>query len=106
MMNLQDKYICFGKWSCLAQCYIYAALHNIASVEERENKDFVENVYFNDNFMVTSPIGTITSIPGGSVTLNAKGKNIKQVLTSLLTAKKNPSASSNVSSGAKCLLSP
>lgn len=44
MMNLQDKYICFGKWSCLAQCYIYAALHNIASVEERENKDFMESM--------------------------------------------------------------
>lgn len=44
MMNLQDKYICFGKWSCLAQCYIYAALHNIASVEERENKEFMESM--------------------------------------------------------------
>lgn len=34
-MKLQDKYEVFGKWSCLAQCYIYAALHNKATDEER-----------------------------------------------------------------------
>lgn len=34
-MKLQDKYEVFGKWSCLAQCYIYATLHNKATEEER-----------------------------------------------------------------------
>lgn len=40
-MKLQDKYEVFGKWSCLAQCYIYAALHNKATEEERM-PDFME----------------------------------------------------------------
>ena len=42
-MKLQDKYEIFGKYSCLAQCYIYATLHNKASEEER-NPDFMETL--------------------------------------------------------------
>ena len=41
-MQLQDKFEVFGKWSCLAQCYIYAALYDASSEEERNIPGFLE----------------------------------------------------------------
>lgn len=41
-MKLQDKFRVFGENACLAICYIYGALYNTASVEERNNDEFME----------------------------------------------------------------
>ena len=51
-----------------------------------------ENVYFNDDILVTTKIGTIQTLVNGQATLPAKGKNVKQVLSSLLAERKNPTA--------------
>ena len=51
-----------------------------------------ENVYFNDDILVTTKIGTIQTLVNGQATLSAKGKNVKQVLSSLLAERKNPTA--------------
>lgn len=51
-----------------------------------------ENVYFNDDILVTTKIGTIQTLVNGQATLQAKGKNVKQVLSSLLAERKNPTA--------------
>lgn len=51
-----------------------------------------ENVYFKDDILVTTTIGTITKLENGQATLQSKGKNIKQVLSSLLAERKNPKA--------------
>lgn len=53
-----------------------------------------DNVYFDDNLVVTTTIGTITELKNGQATLEAKGKNIKQVLSALLAQRKVPTASS------------
>lgn len=39
--NIQDICEIMGKWSCLAFCYAYAALRNIATPEEINNEDFI-----------------------------------------------------------------
>ena len=51
-----------------------------------------ENVYFNEDILVTTKIGTIQTLTNGQATLSAKGKNVKQVLSSLLAERKNPTA--------------
>lgn len=52
-----------------------------------------ENVYFDDDILVTTKVGTITTLTNGQATLAAKGKNVKQVLSSLLAERKYPTAS-------------
>jgi hypothetical protein len=66
------------------------------------NKDFyrweafsgdynAENVYFDSDFIVTEEIGTISLAEGeGFKTLEATGKNLKEVLSNLLAVEKNP----------------
>ena len=49
-----------------------------------------ENVYFDEDILVTTKIGTIQELVQGQATLTAKGKNIKQVLTTLLAKRENP----------------
>lgn len=49
-----------------------------------------ENVYFDDDLTYTAAIGVLPK-PSGSAKLAAKGKNIKQVLASVLAKKENPS---------------
>lgn len=51
-----------------------------------------ENVYFNDDILVTTKVGTIQTLVNGQATLAAKGKNVKQVLSSLLAERKYPTA--------------
>lgn len=48
------------------------------------------NVYFNEDLIVTTKVGTITSLTNGQATLAAKGKNLKQVLSSLLAKQTEP----------------
>lgn len=49
-----------------------------------------DNVYFAQDLQVTEKIGTIQSLTNGSATLKAEGKNLTQVLSSLLATEKNP----------------
>lgn len=51
-----------------------------------------ENVYFKDDILVTTKIGTIQTLTNGQATLTAKGKNVKQVLSALLAERKYPTA--------------
>lgn len=52
-----------------------------------------ENVYFDDDLTYTAAIGVLAK-PSGSAKLAAKGKNIKQVLASVLAKEENPSKTS------------
>lgn len=52
-----------------------------------------ENVYFKDDILVTTKVGTIQTLTNGQATLTAKGKNVKQVLSALLAERKYPTAS-------------
>ena len=49
-----------------------------------------ENVYFSDDLTYTAAIGVLPKL-SGSAKLAAKGKNIKQVLASVLAKEENPS---------------
>lgn len=49
-----------------------------------------ENVYFDADFTVTEKIGTIQTLNSGQATLVARGKNLKEVLASLLAKAKDP----------------
>lgn len=49
-----------------------------------------ENIYFDKNFTVTEAIGTIKNLPNGQATLEAAGKNLKEVLTALFAKEQNP----------------
>lgn len=51
-----------------------------------------ENVYFDDDILVTTKIGTIQTLTNGQATLSAKGKNLMTVLSSLMAERKVPSA--------------
>lgn len=51
-----------------------------------------ENVYFDDDILVTTKIGTIQNLTNGQATLSAKGKNLMTVLSSLMAERKTPSA--------------
>lgn len=49
-----------------------------------------ENVYFDSDIIVTTKVGTIDTLVNGKATLQAKGKNVKEVLTTLLAQQKVP----------------
>lgn len=49
-----------------------------------------DNVYFDDDITYTVAIGTLTK-PSGSAKFAAKGKNVEQVLSSLMAQEANPS---------------
>lgn len=51
-----------------------------------------DNVYFDDDITYTVAIGTLAK-PSGSAKFNAKGKNVEQVLSSLMAQEANPSKS-------------
>lgn len=50
-----------------------------------------ENVYFDDDFVFTTKIGTVQTLTNGSATVAAAGKNIKDFLAGLFAAEANPS---------------
>lgn len=50
------------------------------------------NVYFDEDLLVTTKIGTIQTLTNGQATLSAKGKTLKQVFSSLIAERKNPTA--------------
>lgn len=49
-----------------------------------------ENIYFDKDFIVTEAIGTIKDLPNGQATLEANGKNLKEVLATLFAKEQNP----------------
>ena len=49
-----------------------------------------ENVYFADNLTYTAPIGVLTVPDSGSGTIASSGKNVKDVLASILAKEENP----------------
>ena len=49
-----------------------------------------ENVYFADNLTYTAPIGVLTVPSSGSGKIASSGKNVKDVLASILAKEKNP----------------
>ena len=51
-----------------------------------------DNVYFDDDITYTVAIGTLAK-PSGSAKFAAKGKNVEQVLSTLMAQKQNPSKS-------------
>jgi hypothetical protein len=51
-----------------------------------------DNVYFDEDILVTAPIGTIQTLTNGQATLSAKGKSLSEVLSSLMAERKNPTA--------------
>lgn len=66
------------------------------------------NVYFDANFVATEKVGTITIPASGSATVAAAGKNVKEVLASILAQEKNPtvtqpSVSVNITNSTKAL---
>ena len=51
-----------------------------------------DNVYFDKDLTYTANIGVLTVPSSGSGTISASGKNVKEVLASILASEKNPSA--------------
>ena len=52
-----------------------------------------DNVYFDDDITYTVAIGTLAKPSSGSAKFAAKGKNVEQVLSTLMAQKQNPTAS-------------
>lgn len=73
-----------GKYSYTA--YVYDGT-NWTAMDGNYNAD---NVYFDDDITYTVAIGTLAQ-PSGSAKFNAKGKNVKQVFSSLMAQEANPS---------------
>lgn len=74
------------KWQYTA--YVYDGT-NWAAMDGNYN---AENVYFDEDILVTTKVGTIQTLTNGQATLSAKGKNVKQVLSSLLAERELPTA--------------
>ena len=51
-----------------------------------------ENVYFDEDFIFTKALGTVTIPASGSTTVKAAGKNLKEFFAGLFAAEQNPSA--------------
>lgn len=51
-----------------------------------------DNVYFDEDLLVTTKIGTIQTLTNGQATLSAKGKTLKQVFSSLIAERRTPTA--------------
>ena len=53
-----------------------------------------ENVYFDEDFVFTTKIGTVQTLTNGSTTVDAAGKNIKEFFASLFAAESQPTITS------------
>ena len=49
-----------------------------------------ENIYFNNDFVFTENIGTITIPESGNIVVSANGKNLKEFLSTIFAAEKDP----------------
>ena len=69
----------------------YTLLSNLLAAAMDGNYS-AENVYFADDLTYTAAIGVLTVPSSGSGTIAASGKNVKDVLASILAKEKNPTA--------------
>lgn len=67
--------------------YVYDGEH-WAAMDGNYN---AENVYFDEDFLFTTTIGTVTELTNGSATKTAAGLNLKQFFASLFAEEKQPS---------------
>ena len=71
----------------------YAAfIHDGTGFKAMDGNYSAENVYFDEDFTYTANIGVLTVPGSGSGTIQASGKNVKEVLAGILAKEKNPSA--------------
>ena len=49
-----------------------------------------DNVFFNEDMIVTTKVGTITELTNGSATFKVAGKSVKEALNALLAEEKDP----------------
>lgn len=93
--NLTTGDIGIVKVAIAANTYQYTAyVYNGSAWTAMDGNYSSDSIYFDENLMVTTPIGTITQEMidenGGAAVLNASNKNMTQVLASLLAEEKNP----------------
>lgn len=68
-----------------------AYIHNGTTWAAMDGNYNADNIYFDADLMATAPIGVVTIPTTGSATIAAKGKNLNQVLASILAERKTPS---------------
>lgn len=69
-----------------------AFIHDGTGFKAMDGNYSAENVYFDEDFTYTANIGVLTVPGSGSGTIQASGKNVKEVLAGILAKEKNPSA--------------
>lgn len=69
-----------------------AYIHNGTAWTAMDGNYNADNVYFDEDITYTVAIGTLAK-PSGSAKFSAKGKNVKQVFSSLMAQEANPSKS-------------
>lgn len=69
-----------------------AYVYNGTNWEAMDGNYRADNVYFDDDITYTVAIGTLAK-PSGSAKFSAKGKNVEQVLSSLMAQEANPNKS-------------
>lgn len=71
--------------------YSYTGYHYDGDAWKALDNDYnAESIFFDADFTVTAPIGTITIPSSGSTTIAAEGKNLKQVLSTIFAKQANP----------------
>jgi len=84
--------ISYVKRTLAADKYSYTAyVYNGSAWAAMDGNYSAENVYFEDDLTYTAAIGVKTVPSSGSGTIAAEGKNLKEVLASILAEEKNPS---------------
>lgn len=69
-----------------------AYIHNGTAFTAMDGNYSAENVYFDEDLTYTANIGVLTVPSTGSGTIQASGKNVKDVLAGILAKEKEPSA--------------
>lgn len=69
-----------------------AYIHDGTGFKAMDGNYSAENVYFDKDLTYTANIGVLTVPSTGSGTIQASGKNVKEVLAGILAKEKNPSA--------------
>ena len=69
-----------------------AYIHDGTGFKAMDGNYSAENVYFDEDFTYTANIGVLTVPSTGSGTIQASGKNVKEVLAGILAKEKEPSA--------------
>ena len=69
-----------------------AYIHDGTAFRAMDGNYSADNVYFDEDLTYTANIGVLTVPSTGSGTIQASGKNVKDVLAGILAREKNPSA--------------